>query len=680
QAELAGQGFAAREIQVRRRVYVRYRGTDTALAVEADPLAGIPERFRREHRIRFGFALDRPIVVEAAEVEALGGEREPGQLQLAGGGSPTGWGSGRAYFGGRWTEVPVVGRQALGGRRLEGPAIVVDDTSTVVVEPGWMAESDGEGGLVLRRTTRRRARMPKDDRPDPVRLEIFNRRFMAVAEQMGETLRNTAQSVNIKERMDFSCAVFDEAGRLVANAPHIPVHLGSMTRSVEALIAKTGGRFEPGEAYAHNSPYHGGTHLPDITVVTPVFRPGETMPSFFVASRGHHADVGGVTPGSMPPGSRTVDEEGVWTDGLRILEGGRFCEGAVRNWLAGGAWPARNPDQNLGDLRAQLAANETGARELLRLCEEFGWPTVSAYMGHVRANAAACVRRLTARLRPGSFEVTTDRGVRIRVRVDVDPKRETIQVDFSGTSPQQSSNVNAPLAVTQAVVLYVLRTLLDDEIPLNAGCLDPVDLIVPSGSVLNPRPPAAVAAGNVETSQAVADALFGALGVLAGSQGTMNNFTFGDRDHQYYETIAGGAGAGPGFPGADAVQTHMTNTKITDPEVLEWRYPVRVERFAIRRGSGGGGRYRGGDGVVRRIRFLRRMSAAIVSDRRVRGAFGLAGGTPGACGRNAVERADGSVEELPGCAQVDMGPGDVFVIETPGGGGYGRPTEEHLDD
>ncbi len=675
-SELEAQGVAPEDVRVLRRVHVRYQGTDTALEVEAGSPRQIAERFARLHRRRFGFVFDgRPLVVEAAVVEAVGGGQAVSEPEIP---APTAAPPPQplevapVYFGG-WRDTPIYRREDLSpGMRFPGPAVVIEPGSTVVVEPGWQAEVTPRNHLVLRRAAPRPRRRAVGTDADPVMLEIFNKRFMSVAEQMGETLRNTAQSVNIKERLDFSCAVFDARGRLVANAPHIPVHLGSMMECVRALLEKTGGRFRPGDVYLHNSPYHGGTHLPDITVVTPVFQAGSERLLFFVASRGHHADVGGITPGSMPPWSRTIDEEGVWTDGLKIVDQGRFLEQALRAWLGGGPHPARNPDQNVADVKAQIAANERGARELARMVEEFGLDTVHAYMEHVRRNAAETVRRVLGRLRDGAFTVLLDDDSRIQVAVRIDRAANRVTIDFTGTSPQQPTNFNAPAAVVKAAVLYVFRTLVDDDIPLNSGCLESVDLVIPEGSLLNPRPPAAVVAGNVETSQAIADCLFGALGVLAGSQGTMNNFTFGDGQHQYYETICGGAGAGPGFDGADAVHTHMTNTRITDPEVLEWRHPVRLEAFRIRRGSGGRGRHRGGDGVVRRVRFLAPMTAAILSNRRKHPPFGLEGGAPGACGRNTVERADGRVEHLAGRAQVSVEPGDVFVIETPGGGGWGR--------
>jgi 5-oxoprolinase (ATP-hydrolysing) len=505
---------------------------------------------------------------------------------------------------------------------------------------------------------------------------VFNSRFMACAEQMGEALRATAYSVNIKERLDFSCAVFDATGALIANAPHIPVHLGSMGESIRTVIASRGrgtdGRgMQRGDVYMLNAPYNGGTHLPDITVIMPVFLDADDVPAFFVAARGHHADVGGITPGSMPPASRTVEEEGVLIDDFLLVDAGHLRDEEARTLFASGRYPSRNVDQNLADLKAQIASCARGTDELTRMVSEFGRPVVTAYMEHVQNNAEEAVRRAIAALKPGSFALEMDDGAVIRVRIDVDPTTRSAVVDFTGTSAQLPNNFNAPLSIARAATLYVFRTLVDDAIPLNEGCLKPIRLIVPEGSMLNPRYPAAVVAGNVETSQAVVDCLYGALGVLAASQGTMNNFTFGDETRQYYETIAGGSGAGPGFDGTAAVQTHMTNSRLTDPEVLETRFPVLLEEFSIRRGSGGDGANRGGDGAVRRVRFLEPLTAAILSNHRRTAPFGLSGGEDGAVGDNRVERVDGTADHLGATAEVSMGIGDVFVIETPGGGGFG---------
>jgi 5-oxoprolinase (ATP-hydrolysing) len=495
---------------------------------------------------------------------------------------------------------------------------------------------------------------------------------MAIAERMGVTLANTAHSVNIKERLDFSCAVFDAAGGLIANAPHLPVHLGAMGESVRVIAAANAGRMRPGDAYALNNPYHGGTHLPDITVVTPVFADDGGTILFYVACRGHHADIGGITPGSMPPDSHHLDEEGVLLDNFLLVSAGEMREAETRALLAGARYPARNPDQNVADLRAMVAANQKGVVELGRAVGHFGLETVQAYMRHVQDNAEESVRRVIDVLKDGAFDYEMDNGAVIRVAITIDRARRAARIDFGGTTSQLASNFNAPRAVTLAAVLYVFRTLVDDDIPLNAGCMKPLEVIVPEGCLLNPRYPAAVVAGNVETSQCVTDALYGALGVMGASQGTMNNFTFGNARHQYYETICGGAGAGRGFDGADCVHTHMTNTRLTDPEVLEWRHPVRVEEFSIRRASGGAGRWRGGNGAVRAIRFLEPMTAAILSGHRRVPPYGMAGGEPGAVGRNRVVRGDGRTVELGGADRIEMQAGDLFVIETPGGGGYGK--------
>jgi 5-oxoprolinase (ATP-hydrolysing) len=529
------------------------------------------------------------------------------------------------------------------------------------------------GNLELCRVAERAGSRIPGGTADPVALEVFNNLYMNVAEQMGLRLQNAAHSVNIKERLDFSCAVFDAAGSLIANAPHMPVHLGSMSESIRTVIARNPGMGD-GDVYLLNDPYHGGTHLPDVTVVTPVFL-GGASPAFFVASRGHHADIGGMTPGSMPPFSSTIADEGVLIDNFKVVEAGVFREPELLALLGSGPHPARNPRQNLADVRAQIAANEKGGRELERMVRDYGIDTVSRYMQHVQDNAEECVRRVIPALTGGRFVLPLDNGATIRVEVRVDAAARAACIDFSGTSAQLAGNFNAPRAITVAAVLYVFRTLIDDEIPLNAGCLKPLEIIVPEGCLLNPRPPAAVAAGNVETSTCVTNALYGALGTMAASQCTMNNFTFGNAHHQYYETIAGGSGAGPGFEGTAVVQTHMTNSRLTDPEVLEFRFPVRVDSYEMRTGSGGAGRWRGGDGGVRRIRFLEPMTAAIVSNGRKHGAFGLAGGAAGSPGENRIERADGGVELLGATGQAEMGPDDVFVICTPGGGGYGRARE-----
>jgi 5-oxoprolinase (ATP-hydrolysing) len=675
------QGIAADGIGAIARVHLKYRGTDTPLIVPFGAPDEMRTAFEALHRDRFGFVVpDRPLIVEALEAEAVGvaGAAEERAAEAGTPGKPPApVDRVRAWFDGGRREAPLFDRSRLAaGDAIDGPAIVVEANATTVLEPGWRAEVTPLGHLLLRRHRAKARAAAVGTEADPVMLEVFNNLFMSIAEQMGAVLANTAQSVNIKERLDFSCAVFDRAGELVANAPHLPVHLGSMAESVKAVIRAQGAALRPGDVYALNAPYNGGTHLPDVTVITPVFDESATEILFFVGSRGHHADIGGITPGSMPPDSRTVDEEGILLDSVLLVDRGRFREADILARLRAGPWPARNPRQNLADLRAQIAANEKGVAELRRMVAEFGLDGVRAYMGHVQANAEEQVRRVIDVLKDGTFAYEMDDGCVVKVAIRIDPRTRAATIDFTGTSAQQAGNVNAPPAVTTAAVLYVFRTLVDDDIPLNGGCLAPLRIVLPEGSMLAPRHPAAVVAGNVETSQTVTDALFGALGALAASQGTMNNFTFGDETHQYYETICGGAGAGPGFDGADAVHTHMTNTRLTDPEVLEWRFPVLVEAFRIRRGSGGAGRWRGGDGVVRAIRFRRQMTAAILSGHRRIPPFGLAGGAPGATGANRVIRADGTIELLPGTARVAMNEGDVFVIETPGGGGYGRQ-EQH---
>ena len=676
-AEMAAQALPAGPIQAVRTVRLRYAGSDTALSVPAGEPNELQARFAAVHRQRYGFAMpDKALIVEAVGVEIIGAGLEPDdpvEPPSSADGPPPDVAPVQLHFAGGEVAAPLYRREALRpGDRVPGPALVGETGATTLIEPGWQAEVTALRDLVLTRRQPRPRRVAVGADADPILLEVFNNLFMAVAEQMGVTLANTAHSVNIKERLDFSCALFDRDGQLIANAPHIPVHLGSMGEAVQAVIRANRGRFEPGDVYASNAPYSGGTHLPDITVINPVFDEAGRDLLFYVASRGHHADIGGITPGSMPPDSATIDQEGVLLDNFRLVGGGRFRERELLERLASGPWPARNPRQNLADLHAQIAANEKGARELRNMVAYFGLGAVNAYMGHVQDNAAEQVCRALDRLRDGAFAYEMDSGATIRVAVTLDRARRSAKIDFTGTSPQQASNFNAPRAVCLAAVLYVFRTLVDDDIPLNAGCLRPLDIVIPPGSLLDPRPPAAVVAGNVETSQCVVDALYGALGVMAAAQGTMNNFTFGDERHQYYETICGGAGAGPGFDGASAVHTHMTNSRLTDPEVLEWRFPVRVEEFRIRAGSGGAGRWRGGDGAVRRIRFLEPMTAAILSGHRRVPPYGSNGGAPGQTGRNAVERADGSVEELPGTAQTAVRAGDAFVVETPGGGGYGE--------
>ncbi len=580
------------------------------------------------------------------------------------------------YAGGGWTDAPLARRRHLRpGQRAEGPALIVEDFATTVVEPGWRAEVTGRGDLLLTRVAPRPRRRLGSTTVDPVRLELFNNLFMSAAEQMGARLRATAHSVNIKERLDFSCAVFDAGGGLIANAPHIPVHLGSMGESIKIIAARNAGRMRPGDVYVLNDPYHGGTHLPDITVVTPVFGEAGREILFYVASRGHHAEVGGITPGSMPAFSTRVEEEGVLLDNWLLVRDGVLREAETLEVFRSAAYPSRNAEVNLADLRAQIAANERGAAELLRMTGHFGLDVVHAYMGHVQDNAEEAVRRVIGALRDGEYAYEMDGGAVIRVSVRVDSRARTAEIDFTGTSAQLPGNFNAPSSVVMAAVLYVLRTLVADEIPLNSGCLKPVRVIIPPGCLLAPEFPAAVAAGNVETSQAVTGALYAALGVQAEGSGTMNNVTLGNERYQYYETVASGSGAGDGFAGTSVVQTHMTNSRLTDPEVLEWRYPVRVERHTVRPGSGGAGRWRGGDGGRRELRFLEPMTVTTLSSHRRVPPYGMAGGLPGALGRHWVERASGQASPMAGCDSVEVGAGDLFVIETPGGGGYGPPGE-----
>ncbi|MGP1253627.1 MAG: hydantoinase B/oxoprolinase family protein [Kiloniellales bacterium] len=679
-AELHAQDIEEKRVTVLEKVHLRYEGSDTALIVENGSRADLMERFEAAYSQRFGFVMaDKPVLVEAVSAEAIGAmdtAEDPLLEKPAAGIAPAPLAVRPLYAGGRWHDTPVFERDDLGvGDRISGPAIVIEPNSTTVIEPGWRAELTDRNHLVLERSVPVERELAVGTQVDPVMLEIFNNLFMSIAEQMGSVLENTAHSVNIKERLDFSCALFSPPGDLVANAPHMPVHLGSMSESIRSVIRQNEGRMAPGDVYVLNAPYNGGTHLPDITVIAPVFNAEGASILFYVASRGHHADVGGLTPGSMPPDSKTVDEEGVLIDNFKLVDRGTFREQALRELLASGRYPARNPDQNVADLQAQIAACNKGVLELGRISDHFGLAVVQAYMRHVQDNAEEQVRRVLDRLADGHFVYPLDDGSRIEVDIRIDKQARSARIDFAGTSPQQDNNFNAPSAVCRAAVLYVFRTLVDDEIPMNEGVLKPLDIVIPEGCMLNPAYPAAVVAGNVETSQAITDCLYGATGVLAGAQGTMNNLTFGNATYQYYETIAGGSGAGPDFDGTDAVHTHMTNSRLTDPEVLEWRFPVLLESFEIRRDSGGKGRQRGGHGTVRRLRFLEAMTASILSSHRKVPNFGVAGGEPGALGRNAVERADGTVEELSGTDKAEMRPGDIIVIESPGGGGYGPAAE-----
>lgn len=674
--ELISQGVAPADVECTPLLHLRYDGSDTTLEtgfVARDRAQALAE-FKAAHRGQFGFSFEnKTVVVETVEVSAAsrseaGTARTEAQVQAR---TPEAEDRRSIRFGGERHEADVFRRESLGpGDRMEGPALVIEDNQTIVVEPGWVAEVTALDHIVLTRTTPLPERRSIGTDADPVMLEIFNNRFMSIAEQMGAALQNTASSVNIKERLDFSCAVFDRDGGLVSNAPHMPVHLGSMGASVRAIIEQNPD-MGPGDVFVLNAPYNGGTHLPDVTVVAPVHDDESKERLFYTAARGHHADIGGISPGSMPAHSRTVEEEGVLIDNFRIVEGGEFREAEMRALLTGAKYPARNPEQNLADLRAEIAACEKGAQELRRMVSEFGLDVVEAYMGHVQDNAEENVRRVIDRLKDARFEQKMDDGSAIRVAVSVDREARTAKIDFAGTSAALASNLNAPASVTRAAVLYVFRCMVDDDIPLNEGCLKPIEIIIPEGSMLAPEYPAAVVGGNVETSQAVTDALFGAFGAMAAAQGTMNNLTFGNEHHQYYETIAGGAGAGPTFDGADAVQTHMTNSRLTDPEVLEWRFPVLLEEFSIRRSSGGTGKHKGGDGATRAIRFREKMSLSILSTHRIVPPFGLDGGADAALGENEIRRANGHVEKLGGSATAELEAGDTVIVRTPGGGGYG---------
>ncbi len=688
-SEVAEQGVAPSKIKIHVRAHIRYAGTDTALIVDAgalsplsphrggEPLATsqkIKAAFERAHRARFGF-VDRTksLVLEAVSVEAVGGgalfKEQASRTTHAKLPAPAR--RTRFFSGGRWRRAAVYTREALApGHKIAGPAIVVEPHQTVVVEDGWQAALTAKNHLVLKRIKKLARARAVGTRADPVMLEVFNNLFMSIAEQMGVALQNTAYSVNIKERLDFSCAVFDGDGSLVANAPHMPVHLGSMDRAVETIIRENQGKIRPGDVYAINAPYNGGTHLPDITVCTPVFDGRKIL--FWVAARGHHADVGGISPGSMSPNATTIAQEGIYIDNFKLVDRGRFREKEISALLTGGDYPVRNPVQNIADLKAQIAANEKGVQELRKMVRHFRLPVVRAYMRHVQDNAAESVRRVIDRLHDSSFTTEMDQGTVIKVRVAVDKKKREATVDFTGTSAQQPTNFNAPEPVTRAAVLYVFRVMVDDDIPMNAGCLRPIRIIIPKRSLLSPEFPAAVVAGNVETSQEVTNSLFGALDAMAAAQGTMNNLNFGNARYQYYETICSGSPAGPGFPGTDAVHTHMTNTRLTDPEVLEFRYPVLLEDFHIRKESGGRGKWNAGDGIRRTIRFLERMECTILSGHRLVPPFGLAGGGNGEVGKNAVRRKDGRIEEIKGCDATVLDAGDAIIIQTPTAGGYGK--------
>lgn len=682
QADLQKQQVNAGAVTVHHRVHVRYEGSDSALVVPFGDLAAITAGFEAAYRQRFAFLMQgKRLMVEAVSVEAVvAGDapaeprRETHEVREVPRRETV-----KMYSGGQWHEAALVVREDLrAGDVIPGPAIIAEKNATTVVEPGWEGQLTALDHIVLDRRVARTVKFAAGTTVDPVLLEVFNNLFMNIAEQMGLQLQNTAYSVNIKERLDFSCALFDQEGNLIANAPHMPVHLGSMGESIKTVIRENAGKMSPGDVYVLNDPYHGGTHLPDVTVITPVYLgpSGDDKPLFYVGSRGHHADIGGITPGSMPPFSTRIEEEGVQINNVKLVDKGTLREAemiALLSGKTGGAkYPSRNPAQNMADLKAQIAANEKGVQELRKMVGQFGLDVVQAYMRHVQDNAEESVRRVITKLKDGAFTLPLDNGAQIQVAIRVDTKNRGAEIDFTGTSPQQTNNFNAPTAVCMAAVLYVFRTLVDDDIPLNAGCLKPLKVIIPPGSMLNPNPPASVVAGNVETSTCITNALYGALGVMAASQCTMNNFTFGNERHQYYETISGGAGAGEGFNGTSVVQTHMTNSRLTDPEVLEFRFPVRLDSYEIRQGSGGNGQWKGGNGGIRRVRFLEDMTASILSNGRKHGAFGMAGGEPGQVGINRVVRGDGRVEELDHIGQAEMKPGDVFEIHTPGGGGYGK--------
>jgi 5-oxoprolinase (ATP-hydrolysing) len=701
-AEVASQGVPRDSIKVVVRAHVRYAGTDTALIIDAGrfvaraassarqrgskqatprlkliPLARMQHAFERAHKARFGF-IDRSkeLVVEAVSVEAVGGgARFRERLQRTTRSKlPPPVRHTEFFSNGRWHRALIYTRDQLApGHRVMGPAIIIEPHQTVVVEDGWRAAITAKNHLVLDRAVALKRVRPIGTKADPIMLEVFNNLFMSIAEQMGVSLQNTAYSVNIKERLDFSCAIFDQNGSLVANAPHMPVHLGSMDRAVETIIRENKGAIRPGDSYLINAPYNGGTHIPDLTVCTPVFDKAKRRILFWVASRGHHADIGGIAPGSMSPLATRIEEEGIYIDNFKLVDRGKFRERELMDLLTRSPYPARNPIQNVNDLKAQLAANEKGVQELRKMVAQFGLPVVHAYMRHVQDNADESVRRVIDRLHDCAFSYEMDQGSVIAVKITVDKEKREATVDFTGTSPQQGTNFNAPEPVTRAAVLYVFRVMVDDDIPMNAGCLRPIRIIIPDGCMLKPHYPAAVVAGNVEVSQAVTDTLFGALGAMAGAQGTMNNVNFGNARHQYYETICSGSPAGPGFPGTDAVHTHMTNTRLTDPEVLEFRYPVVLEDFHIRKGSGGRGKWSAGDGVIRTIRFLEKMEYTILSGHRRVPPFGLAGGENGQVGENWVRRKDGTMERLKGADATVVDAGEAIIIQTPTAGGYGTP-------
>jgi 5-oxoprolinase (ATP-hydrolysing) len=687
-SELKRQRIGSGEITVHQRVHVKYEGTDTALIVPLGDLSVIEAAFEHAYKQRYAFLMQgKAMVAEAVSVEAIIGGDAPAepQLEMHSKRVVPVRETVRIYSGNQWHDADLVVRDDMcAGDIVKGPAIIAEKNATTVIEPGWEANLTALNHLLLERKTQRNVTYAVGTTADPVLLEVFNNLFMNIAEQMGLQLQNTAYSVNIKERLDFSCALFDTAGNLIANAPHMPVHLGSMGESIKTVIRENAASMQPGNVYALNDPYHGGTHLPDVTIITPVYLDGNglTKPAFYVGSRGHHADIGGTTPGSMPPFSTRIEEEGVQINNVLLVDKGILREAEMVALLQSGQYPSRNPAQNMADLKAQIAANEKGVQELRKMVETYGLEVVLAYMGHVQDNAEESVRRVITKLKDGQFTLPLDNGAQISVAIRVNSQARTAEIDFTGTSPQLTNNFNAPTAVCMAAVLYVFRTMVNDDIPLNAGCLKPLKVIIPAGSMLNPNPPASVVAGNVETSTCITNALFGALGMMAGGQPTMNNFTFGNDKYQYYETIAGGSGAGGeldtqgqivnGFDGVSVVQAHMTNSRLTDPEILEFRFPVRLLSFEIRKNSGGQGKYTGGNGGTRRIQFLEPMTASILSNGRIHPAFGAAGGRAGEVGKNSIERVNGSVELLAHIGQADMQAGDIFEIATPGGGGFGR--------
>lgn len=674
---LQNQGIESKAQELRRRLSLRYQGSDTALLVPAGTNSDVKAAFETNHAARFGFTSPQtPIIIESLQLEAVGlaeplsvSETDSQDEDPLLGIFPT-------TMSNKTIDTPFLNRQNLAtDTPVTGPAVLVEPNATTVIEPNWQAHVKANGDLFIERIASQNQRPAVGTNVNPVQLEIFNNLFMNIAEQMGVVLENTAVSVNIKERLDFSCAIFDPDGELIANAPHLPIHLGSMSEAIKSVIANNP-QMQPGDAYVLNDPYNGGTHLPDITVVKPIFDENTGQRIFYVASRGHHSDIGGIVPGSAPADSTTIDEEGLVLDNVLLVQGGRFLEQEIRNLLTTGPWPARNPDQNVADLKAQVAACERGAAELHNVINHYGLDVVHAYMGHVMENAEESVRRVIAALSDCEFVGEMDDGNQIAVSIKVDLAKRSAVIDFTGTSDQHPGNFNAPKAVCRSAVLYVFRCMVNDAIPLNAGCLVPLDIRIPDPSMISPHSPAAVIAGNVETSQLLVDTLFGALGVIAGSQGTMNNFIWGNDKHQYYETICGGAGATPSADGASAVHTHMTNTRLTDPEILEWRHPVRIEHFKVRQNSGGLGAQRGGDGVIRRLQFLEPMTVNVLSSRRKVAPYGVNGGNDGLVGVNRLLRADGTATELPGSTRVDVNPADCFEIETPGGGGFGSPERQ----